>query len=101
MDAETLGWIFASGLCTAIGGAFLLLVRNPTGRLLDVLLGFTAGVMLAATAFSLLVPALERGSVGEVLAGFALGAAMLLGARPLRAAHARPDGRARRAAGRG
>ena len=39
MDAETLGWIFASGLCTAVGGAFLLLVRNPTGRLLDVLLG--------------------------------------------------------------
>ena len=78
MDAETLGWIFASGLCTAIGGAFLLLVRNPTGRLLDVLLGFTAGVMLAATAFSLLVPALERGGLEEVLVGFALGGATLL-----------------------
>ena len=37
------------------------------------LLGFTAGVMLAATAFSLLVPALDRGSLGEVLVGFALG----------------------------
>lgn len=34
--------------------------------------------MLAATAFSLLVPALERGDVGEVLAGFALGAVTLL-----------------------
>jgi ZIP family zinc transporter len=78
VDAETLGWIVASGLCTGIGGAFLLVVRNPTGRLLDVLLGFTAGVMLAATAFSLLVPALERGGVGEVLAGFALGSATLL-----------------------
>ena len=78
MDAETLGWIFASGMCTAVGGLFLLVVRHPTGRLLDVLLGFTAGVMLAATAFSLLVPALDRGGVGEVLAGFLLGAATLL-----------------------
>ena len=78
MDPETLGWILASGLCTAVGGLFLLVVRSPTSRLLDVLLGFTAGVMLAATAFSLLVPALERGGVGEVLAGFALGAATLL-----------------------
>jgi ZIP family zinc transporter len=78
VDAETLGWILASGLCTAVGGLFLLLVRRPTARLLDMLLGFTAGVMLAATAFSLLVPALERGSVGEVLAGFALGTATLV-----------------------
>ena len=79
MDAETVGWIVASGACTAVGGLFLLVVRHPTGRLLDVLLGFTAGVMLAATAFSLLVPALERGGVGEVLAGFGLGALTLLG----------------------
>jgi ZIP family zinc transporter len=33
--------------------------------------------MLAATAFSLLVPALDRGSLGEVLAGFALGSAFI------------------------
>ena len=78
MDVETLGWILASGLCTGVGGLFLLLIRRPTGQTLDVLLGFTAGVMLAATAFSLLVPALERGSVGEVLIGFVLGAITLL-----------------------
>jgi ZIP family zinc transporter len=34
--------------------------------------------MLAATAFSLLVPALDRGSLAEVLIGFALGAATVL-----------------------
>jgi ZIP family zinc transporter len=78
VDAETLGWIVASGACTAVGGLFLLVVRRPTDRLLDVLLGFTAGVMLAATAFSLLVPALERGGVGELLVGFTLGALVLL-----------------------
>ena len=46
--------------------------------LLDTLLGFTAGVMLAATAFSLLVPAFDRGGLLEVVVGFALGAATML-----------------------
>ena len=70
--------MIASGMGTALGGLFLFVVRRPTGAVLDVLLGFTAGVMLAATAFSLLVPALERGGVAEVLLGFALGAAALV-----------------------
>jgi zinc transporter, ZIP family len=99
VDAETLGWILASGLCTAVGGLFLLVVRHPTARLLDVLLGFTAGVMLAATAFSLLVPALDRGGVGEVLAGFLLGAVtLLLLDRYVPHAHERMEERGRRAA---
>jgi hypothetical protein len=55
-----------------------LLVRHPTGRLLDVLLGFTARRHAGGYAFPLLVPALERGGVGEVLAGFGLGALTLL-----------------------
>ncbi|HEU4943068.1 MAG TPA: ZIP family metal transporter [Gaiellaceae bacterium] len=79
MDAETLAWILAAGLATAVGGLGLLLVRDPSERLLDGLLGFTAGIMLAATAFSLLVPALDLGSVGEVVAGFAAGGAVLFG----------------------
>ncbi len=78
MDLETLGWIVASGLCTGVGGLFLLIVRRTSDRLLDILVGFTAGVMLAATSFSLLVPALDRGGVAEVTVGFALGAAALL-----------------------
>jgi len=78
MDLESAAWIVGSGLCTGLGGLGLLFVRRASGRLLDVLLGFTAGVMLAATTFSLLVPALDRGGIGEVVAGFALGAAALL-----------------------
>lgn len=78
IDLETLCWIVAAGAATGIGGLWLLLVPDPTDRLLDVLLGFTAGVMLAATAFSLLVPALEEGTLAEVLAGVAAGGAALL-----------------------
>jgi ZIP family zinc transporter len=70
--------VVASGLATGIGGLALLAFRNPSERTLDAALGFTAGVMLAATFFSLLVPALDIGSLPEVLAGFVLGAGMML-----------------------
>jgi ZIP family zinc transporter len=65
------------GLATGIGGLPILALRRPGDRLLDTLLGFTAGVMLAATAFSLLVPALDRGSVAEVVGGLAVGACVM------------------------
>ncbi|HEU5263793.1 MAG TPA: ZIP family metal transporter [Gaiellaceae bacterium] len=78
MDLETLLWILAAGLATAVGGLGLLLLPRPSEYLLDVLLGFTAGVMLAATAFSLLVPALDEGTLVEVLAGVLAGGVTLL-----------------------
>jgi zinc transporter, ZIP family len=77
VEASTLAWIVGSGLGTAVGGLALLLVRRPSDRLLDYLLGFTAGVMLAATCFGLLVPALDEGGIGEVAVGFVLGGAVL------------------------
>jgi ZIP family zinc transporter len=77
VDLQTVAWILASGLATGLGGIGLLLFRAPSAVALDTLLGFSAGVMLAATAFSLLVPALDRGSLLEVLVGFALGSAFV------------------------
>ena len=50
---------FAAGSLTAIGAAPVLLGRIPSARSRDVLLGFAAGVMLSASFFSLIVPALE------------------------------------------
>jgi zinc transporter, ZIP family len=77
VDDWTWFWLVAPGLGTGLGGLFLLFLRNPGDRLLDVLLGATGGIMLAAAVFSLLVPALDEGTVGEVVLGFALGAAVL------------------------
>lgn len=77
MSAAALGWILASGLATGLGGLAVLAFGRPVDRTLDGLLGFTAGVMLAATAFSLLVPALDRGTVAEVGIGVLAGAAAL------------------------
>ena len=54
---------FAAGVftfaMTALGAAVILLRRNPSQRLMDVMLGFSAGVMLAASFWSLLAPAVE------------------------------------------
>jgi zinc transporter, ZIP family len=99
VDGSTLFWIIAPGLATGLGGLALLGFRNPSDLTLDSLLGFTAGVMLAATAFSLLVPALDRGSVLEVLAGLLAGAITIAALDALIPhAHARFRERGRRSA---
>jgi ZIP family zinc transporter len=68
----------APGLATGLGGLGLLAIRGkPATRTLDVLTGLTAGIMLAAAIFSLLIPALDEGSLGGVVTGFLLGVAFL------------------------
>jgi zinc transporter, ZIP family len=44
---------------TGVGASAIMLRRDPSRRMMDVLLGFSAGVMLAAAYWSLLAPALE------------------------------------------
>lgn len=53
-----------AGLATGIGSLPVFFTRNITRKLLDALLGVAAGVMLAATSFSLIVPAIEKGGGG-------------------------------------
>jgi zinc transporter, ZIP family len=48
----------AAGLMTGVGALPALLGRVPSQRARDALLGFAAGVMLAASFFSLIVPSL-------------------------------------------
>jgi len=49
----------AAGLMTGIGALPVLVGRIPSEKARDTLLGFAAGVMLTASFFSLIVPALE------------------------------------------
>jgi len=44
---------------TALGAAGVYCTRNPSQKALDVMLGFAGGVMVAASFWSLLVPAIE------------------------------------------
>jgi zinc transporter, ZIP family len=44
---------------TALGALLALVLRNLTARTEDSLLGFAAGMMLAASSFSLILPGIE------------------------------------------
>lgn len=48
-----------TGLMTGVGALPVLIGRTPSAKSQDTLLGFAAGVMLAASFFSLIVPALD------------------------------------------
>ena len=65
---------FLAGLATGVGALPVLFTKKVSDRLLDVMLGFSAGVMLAATSFSLIVPALEIGGIVVAVLGLSLGA---------------------------
>jgi ZIP family zinc transporter len=73
---------------TALGAAPALVLRGISQRLEDSLLGLAAGMMLAASAFSLLMPGLVSGTdllgresagVAIVVSGMALGVLLMLG----------------------
>jgi len=53
-----------AGLATGVGSIPIFFTRNISRKLLDALLGVAAGVMLAATSFSLIIPAIEKGGGG-------------------------------------
>lgn len=81
-----------SGLLTAVGALPVLFVPTITQRLQGMLLGFGGGVMLAATAFSLIVPgtdaAIEQG-YAKAIAALIMVAGILLGAWSLNFIHSR------------
>lgn len=68
---------------TALGAALVFFTKRVNQRFFDYMLGFSAGVMLAASYWSLLAPAIElSGAYGRLAwfpaaAGFALGALVL------------------------
>lgn len=73
---------------TALGSVPALILRGIPQRIEDSLLGLAAGMMLAASAFSLLLPGLEAGTeilgsrpygAAVVVLGMALGVLLMLG----------------------
>ena len=68
---------------TALGAAAVYLGKGVNQKLLDGMLGFASGVMIAASYFSLLAPAIEMAEGGPVpvwlpaVVGFLLGGAFL------------------------
>ena len=70
---------------TLLGAAVSLFGRDPSRKLLDAMLGFAAGVMIAASYWSLLAPAIEMSAGRSMPAwvpaavGFMLGGVVLRG----------------------
>ncbi len=92
MDTFSIGFLasFIAGLGTGVGALPILFTKTLSDRLQGVLLGFGGGVMLAATAFSLIVPgvdaAVDQGySKGGAAIAMAIG--LLLGGAFLWFAH--------------
>ena len=71
---------------TALGAATVIFFKSPDKRVMNMLLGFAAGVMIAASFWSLLAPAVERAQANSALPawlvvtlGFLAGALFLWG----------------------
>ena len=71
---------------TALGAATVVFFKSPNQKLLNLMLGFASGVMIAASFWSLLQPAIERAESSSTLpayfvatAGFLFGAFFMWG----------------------
>lgn len=86
MDPNVSAGLVASllaGMATGIGAIPALFIRQPSDEQQNLLLGFAAGVMLAASFFSLILPAIEfarASGASRAVASLQTGAAVLLGA---------------------
>ncbi len=71
-----------AGAATGLGALPVLLLRRPSERLMAPMLGLAGSMMLAASLFSLLVPAVQTVAASEApwLLGVATAAALLAGA---------------------
>ncbi|MDR1674337.1 MAG: ZIP family metal transporter, partial [Oscillospiraceae bacterium] len=72
-------------LITAVGAATVFFFKSMNAKVLDLMMGFAAGVMIAASFWSLLAPAIELSAeLGNnawlpTAAGFMLGGAFVIG----------------------
>ncbi len=67
-----------AGSATGLGSLpFLLFKKSLKEKYIDMLLGFAAGVMLAASAFSLVLPSIELGGPLRFVVGFILGGVLV------------------------
>ncbi len=73
---------FGTWLVTALGAATVVFFKSPAPKALNLMLGFASGVMIAASFWSLLQPAIERAeAAGGVPAWLVVTVGFLFGAR--------------------
>jgi len=81
MPVPVIGFIgsLAAGAATGLGALPVLFFRDISQRAQDIMMGFGAGVMLAATSFSLIVPAIDA-TGRTVISAFIVAGGMFIGA---------------------
>jgi len=97
LEAQNVFWLgfiasLLAGCGTVAGAAAVFFIPRPDARAENVLLSVAAGIMLAATFFSLLLPAIERAEVqvdNNLLAVAIVVGGLLLGAMALLVVHRR------------
>lgn len=91
-NKDNLHYAFLGGMsgfaATALGAVMAIALRDIAARTQDIMLGFAAGMMLAASSFSLILPGIEAAQVlcgnqllaaSIVVLGLALGVALMVG----------------------
>lgn len=91
-DRQNLGYAVLGGTsgfaATALGALMAVVLRDIASRTQDIMLGFAAGMMLAASSFSLILPGIEAAQIiygNQLLAAFVvvvglgLGVALMIG----------------------
>ena len=91
-NKDNLRFAFLGGLsgfaATAVGAVVAIALRDIAARTQDIMLGFAAGMMLAASSFSLILPGIEAArelsgnsllAASIVVLGLALGVALMIG----------------------
>ncbi|HNH87637.1 MAG TPA: hypothetical protein PLE93_11080, partial [Solirubrobacterales bacterium] len=63
----------ATALATGLGAIPVMLLGNRARSIVPLLLGIAGGVMAVASVMGLIIPALDRGTVAEVVGGLAIG----------------------------
>ena len=83
VNQALLGTLFTWFL-TALGAAAVFFIKEVNKKLLDAMLGFAAGVMIAASCWSLLIPSIDMATEMEIPAWIPAAAGFITGAIFLR-----------------
>lgn len=70
--------IFISSFCTCLGAMPVLLIKNVSHKGKDILLAFTAGIMVSASAYGLIPSALKLSNMIVLVVGILVGTLALM-----------------------
>lgn len=74
---ETLIVSSLAGLATAVGALLVILIKSPGKKMISIMMGFAAGIMIAISTLELIPESVELGGMLNTAIGFVLGALLM------------------------